>query len=126
MAKIMIIEDNPVHKLLLCHSMEDLKHETMPFFDIDSAKEELKKEKPDLFIVDIQIQESKKSSLAFIRDLLKSRYYKKIPIIIISAYVTKEDIKDELPGFDLKNVIEKPFNVDTITSKVKELLKGKK
>jgi DNA-binding NtrC family response regulator len=126
MAKIMIIDDNPVHNLLFCHSMEDLGHEPMNFFDVESAKEKLKEQVPDLFIIDMQIKESTKSSLGFIKELSKSRYYKEIPVIIISAYMTKDNIKEELPGFKLENVIEKPFNVDTITSKVKELLKRKK
>lgn len=126
MAKIMIIEDNPVHKLLLCHNMEDLGHETIGFFDVDSAKEKLKDEKPDLFIVDMLIKESSKSTLVFIKELSKSRFYKEIPVIIISAYMTKENIKDELPEFNSENVIEKPFNVDAITSKINELLIGGK
>jgi len=126
MAKIMIIEDNRVHNILLCHSMEDLGHEPMDFFEVESAQQKLKEQMPDLFIIDMQIQESTKSTLAFIKDLSKSKHTKDIPVIIISAYVTRENIKDELPWFNLENVIEKPFNVDTIAKKVKELLKGKK
>lgn len=67
-----------------------------------------------------------KSSCAFIKDLSKSKHTKNIPVIIVSAYVTRESIKEEMPWFDLENVIEKPFNVETIAKKVKELLKGKK
>jgi DNA-binding response OmpR family regulator len=126
MAKVMIIEDNKVHNLLLRHNMEDLGHEPLPFSDVESAREELEKQTPDLFIIDMQIKESRKSTLAFIKDLSKSRLYKHIPIIIISAYVTKEEIERELPKFNTDNVIEKPFNVETISAKVKELLKGKK
>jgi DNA-binding response OmpR family regulator len=126
MAKIMIIEDNPVHNLLLRHNMEDLGHEPLPFSDVESAKDELEKQTPDLFIIDMQIGDSRKSTLAFIKNLSKSRLYKNTPIIIISAYVTREDIDRELPKFNTDNVIEKPFNVDTISAKVRELLKGKK
>jgi len=126
MAKIMIIEDNPRHKTLLRYSMEDLGHEPMDFFDVESAKEKLKEQMPDLFIIDMHIHESSKSSLAFIKELQKSKYSKEIPVIIISAYVTRENIKVDLPWFNLENVIEKPFNVDTIAKKVKELLKEKK
>jgi response regulator RpfG family c-di-GMP phosphodiesterase len=57
---------------------------------------------------------------------MKSKLHKQIPIIIISGYVTKEDIGKELPGFDIENVIEKPFNVETIINRVKELLKKSK
>lgn len=124
--KVMIIEDNPVHNLLLCHNMEDLGHEPMSFGDVESAEEELEKQTPDLFIIDMHIRDSKKSTLAFIKYLSKNRLYKHIPIIIISAYVTKDYIKKELPKFNTDNVIEKPFNVETISAKVKELLKGKK
>jgi CheY-like chemotaxis protein len=126
MDKIMIIEDNPVHNLLLCHSIEDLEHEPMRFFDIDAAKEMLTQQKPDLIIIDIELHGSLKSSFGFIIDLTNSKDYRKIPVIIISGNVSKEDVKQELPFFNLDNFIEKPFNVETITSKVKELLKKKK
>lgn len=126
MAKIMIIEDNPVHNVLLCHNMEDLGHEPMGFNEVDPATKKLKDQIPDLFIIDMQIKESTTSTLAFIKDLSKSKQTRDIPVIIISAYMTSENIKDALPWFNLENVIEKPFNVDTITKKVKELLKGKK
>ena len=129
MAKIMIIEDNDVHNRLLCDNVEDLGHEAMTFFDVEPAKamlKELGQNVPELFIIDMQIKQSMKSSLDFIKFLSKSRHYKEIPVIIISAFMTKDNIKDELPGFNLDNVIEKPFNVETMTSKIKALLKGKK
>lgn len=126
MAKVMIIEDNPVHNMLLCHNMEDLGHEPMSFFEVEKAKEKMKEQIPDLFIIDMHIKESMKSTMAFIKDLSKSKHTENIPVIIVSAYVTRENIKAELPWFNLENVIEKPFNVDIIAKKVKELLKGKK
>lgn len=126
MANILIIEDNQVHRLLLRHTMEDLGHVPMDFHDVDMAKESLRTQFPDLFIIDMQINESTKSTLALIKDLSKSKHTRNIPVIIISAYLAKDNIRSELPGFDLDNVIEKPFNVETITKKVKELLSGKK
>jgi DNA-binding response OmpR family regulator len=122
----MIIEDNPVHNLLLCHSMEDAGHKPIPFFDYDAAKEELKSNTPDLFILDFQIEGIRTAALDFIKGLMKSKPHKKIPFIIVSAYVTKADIERELPGFGSENVIEKPFNVETITTRVRELLKKNK
>lgn len=106
--------------------MEDIEHEHLSFGDVESAKEELERQMPDLFIIDMQIRDSRKSTLAFIKDLSKSRLYKSIPIIIISAYATKDEIKRELPNFNTDSVIEKPFNVETISAKVKELLKSKR
>jgi DNA-binding response OmpR family regulator len=126
MAKIMIVEDNPVHNLLLCHGMEDLNHQPMPFFFLDKAKEELLNQEPDLLIIDVELNGGSKANLAFIIELSNSAAFREIPIIIISAYVSKEDIKKELPFFDLDYVIEKPFDVETITSKVRTLLKKKK
>jgi len=122
----MIVEDNPVHNVLLCHSMEDAGHKTLPFFEYESAKDELKKSTPDLFILDFQIEGSKTAALDFIKGLIKSKLHKQIPIIIVSAYVTKEYIENQFPDFNIENVIEKPFNVETIINKVKELLKKSK
>ncbi|MGE5342016.1 MAG: response regulator [Candidatus Omnitrophota bacterium] len=126
MAKIMIIEDNPVHKVLLSHIMEDLGYEPLGFFDVESARGELKDQMPDFFIIDMQLAESMKGTTAFIKDLHQSRYSRDIPVVIVSAHVPWENIKDGLPWFKPENVIEKPFNIESISRIVKELLNGKK
>lgn len=122
----MIIEDNPVHNTLLCYDMEDLGYQPMPFYDLESAREALKETIPGFLIIDVQIHENRKPTFVFITELLKTKKYRDIPIIIVSAYVTRDEIKSEIPGFPLDNVVEKPFNVDTISKMIKELLKGKK
>jgi CheY-like chemotaxis protein len=126
MSKIFIIEDNPVHRVLMCHVIEDLGHTPADFFDIEPAKKELEKEKPALFIIDINLNGSNKSSYNFIRELHANPIYKNIPIIIVSAFASKENVPQELPFFDTEYVLEKPFNPDSISAKVKALMKSKK
>ncbi len=120
----MIIEDNEVHNLLLCHSVEDMQHTHAEFFGIEKAKADLIENKPDLIIIDVEIQESRKASLDLLDELHKMKDYRDIPTIVISAVVSKEDILKQLPFLDSRYVIEKPFNIETITSKIRELLKN--
>lgn len=124
--KIMIIEDNPVHSLLVSHIVDDLKYEPHCFVDVESARVALEKLTPHLFIIDMNIQDSMNATKALIRDLRKKKQLKTIPILIISAFVTKEEIVDEFPGFDKDNVIVKPANVGDITDRIKRLLAAKK
>jgi CheY-like chemotaxis protein len=126
MANILIIEDNPVHNVLLCHCIEDLNHTPIPSSDVDEAKEYMEQKTPDLIIIDMELNGSREASYGLIMELLESKKLKHIPIIIVSAYVKEEDIKKKLPSFPVENLIEKPFNSDTISLKVKDLLKRKK
>jgi response regulator RpfG family c-di-GMP phosphodiesterase len=106
----------------MCDIVEDLGHEPRNFFDIDSAKTDLRQEIPDLFVIDMHIGDSMHTTKTFIRDILKNKKHKKIPIIIISAYVTKDDIQRDFPQLDTSNVIEKPASVKTISEKIEYLL----
>eukprot|EP01136_Pigoraptor_vietnamica_P013728 Opistho-1_new@55085 len=72
---------------------------------------------PDLIISDLEMPYV--NGLDFVRSLKTSGYYREIPIILLSAAYTLEDLKTKLPyHFDL--LIEKPFN----PSKLKETIKS--
>ncbi len=120
--KIMIIEDNPVHGLLMTHIAEDLNHIPFHYQEVNTARQELKKFTPDLFIIDMHINDSMNTTKAFICDLRKKKKLKSIPILIISAFVTKEEIVTEFPGFAPQDVILKPAKVEDISSRIKNLL----
>lgn len=118
MAKVMIIEDDLIHNRLICDIVEALGHRPLNFYEVDPAKEGLIRETPDLFVIDMQIRDSMNASKTFIRYLSKNKKYKRIPIIIISAYVTKNGIHEEFPFIDLENVIEKPAKTETIIKRI--------
>lgn len=126
MSNIMIIEDNPVHSLLMGHIAQDLGHTDVCFSHPDDAGEKLDEMKPDLIIVDINIKGALTESIRFIQDLHKSAASRDIPVIIVSAYVSWETIKADLPFFDPGNVLEKPFTPEEISVVIKNLLKKNK
>lgn len=123
MAKIMVIEDNEIHKTLICHGIEDMMHEPVPCADLDAAEKALAKETPDLFIIDVHLHDAKKPTFDFLKELSKSKYTKNIPVIVVSAYVTEKELVDAVPSFDKTNLLKKPFKMETITQKIDKLLK---
>jgi DNA-binding response OmpR family regulator len=110
----------------MTHIVEDLKHKPYHYYDVETARECLAEITPDLFIIDMHIEDSMNATKALIRDLRKKKKLKVIPILIISAFVTKEEITNEFPGFDPDNVIVKPANAGVISDRIKKLLKAKK
>ncbi len=74
---------------------------------------------PDLIISDLQMPYV--DGLDFVKSLKTSGYYRNIPIILLSAAYTLEELAQQLPyHFDL--LIAKPFNPTVLKKNIKALL----
>lgn len=74
---------------------------------------------PDLIISDLQMPYV--DGIDFVRSLKSSGYYREIPIILLSAAYSLEDLAAKLPySFDL--LVPKPFNPGTLKENIQSLL----
>jgi CheY-like chemotaxis protein len=74
---------------------------------------------PDLIISDLQMPYV--DGLDFVKTLKTSGYYRNIPIILLSAAYTLEDLAQQLPyHYDL--LVAKPFNPTNLKKDIKALL----
>ena len=74
---------------------------------------------PDLILSDIEMPYV--NGLDFVRSLKTSGYYREIPIILLSAAYTLDELKIKLPyKFDL--LIQKPFNPAKLKESIKSFL----
>lgn len=74
---------------------------------------------PDLIISDLEMPYV--DGLDFVRSLKTSGYYREIPIILLSAAYSLEDLVQKLPySFDL--LMPKPFNPTKLKETIKNLL----
>ena len=75
--------------------------------------------KPDLIISDLEMPYV--DGLDFVRNLKTSGYYREIPIILLSAAYSSEDLAKKLPyHFDL--LVPKPFNPTNLKNSIQQLL----
>lgn len=74
---------------------------------------------PDLIISDLEMPYV--NGLDFVRSLKSSGYYRDIPIILLSAAYSLEDLKVKLPyHFDL--LVPKPFNPGKLKESIKSFI----
>jgi len=74
---------------------------------------------PDLIISDLEMPYV--DGIDFVKSLKSSGYYREIPIIILSAAYSLEDLVSKLPyNFDL--LVPKPFNPASLKENIRGLL----
>jgi len=119
MNKIMIVDDEP-HILILVRSI--LEMEGYEVVEAQSGKEcltNLKKEKPDMILLDIRMPEE--NGWEICKKIKRAEETKDIPVAMFTVRSSKDDIKKSREcGADTH--ISKPFNMDELQATVKKLL----
>jgi len=120
MHKILIIDDLRENVFMLQNRLEKENYEIISANDGETGIEKAKKELPDLILLDIMMPG--KNGLQVCKELIEEEKTKDIPIIMVTAKVTADDIKIglEAGAFDY---IKKPFNKTELMARVKTALK---
>ncbi len=113
--EILVIDDNPDIRFLICNILKDQKFEVRSAANYDQAILEINKRLPDLAIIDIKLDKPNKDGI----DLLKiiNKKNKLIPIIMISGHATVQ-IAVESIRLGAYEFIEKPFSKEKILNYV--------
>lgn len=74
---------------------------------------------PDLIISDLEMPYV--DGLDFVKSLKTSGYYRNIPIILLSAAYSLEDLAEKLP-YSFNMLMPKPFNPDRLKESIQNLL----
>jgi DNA-binding response OmpR family regulator len=118
MAKtIMIIDDDRTTLILEKTRLEANHYEVLFAFDGEEALRIMKKNKPDLIVLDIQMPNM--NGYTFILELQKIKDFKNIPIIILTAHDSMQPIF-ELKG--VKDYLVKPVNMEQLLGKIQTVL----
>lgn len=116
---ILIVDDDPtVHKLITKKLPSD-HYRVRSVYDSQGAIDELKKERPDLVILDLMMPKS--SGIEVCRDIKSNDLTKEILVMILSA---KESQDDRIKGleFGADDYISKPFHLATLARKIEYML----
>ncbi len=119
--EILVIDDNPDIRFLICNILKDQKFEVRSAANYDQAVNEINKRIPDLAIVDIKLDKPDKDGI----DLLKliNKKNKITPVIMISGHATVQ-IAVEAIRLGAYEFIEKPFSKEKILNYVKRALES--
>lgn len=116
--KIMIVDDDPYIVKYMLDILTDNGYATCSASDGTEALEVLKKEKPDLVTLDLEMPNE--WGPRFYRKMSKDADFKKIPVIVISGL---SGIHLAIPGAVAS--FKKPFDPNKLLETIRETLEGK-
>jgi len=113
--KILVIDDEPQIVKYLTAFLEDNGYETCSASNGEEGMEVLRKEKPDLVTLDLQMPGD--TGTRFYRNMSKDKEFKDVPVIVVSG----------IPGRHLAvskpvAVFEKPIDRDKLLATVRETI----
>jgi CheY-like chemotaxis protein len=113
--KILVVDDEPHIVRYLTAFLEDSGYATCSAPDGEAALEVLRKEKPDLVTLDLQMPNE--TGTRFYRNMTKDKEFRDTPVIVISG----------IPGRHLAvskpvAVFEKPIDRDALLDTIKKII----
>ncbi len=113
--EILVIDDNPDIRLLVCNILEEQNFKVRTAANYDQAVFEINKRLPSLAIVDIKLDKPDKDGIDLLKLITKKN--KHIPVIMISGHATVK-VAVEAIRLGAYEFIEKPFSKEKIINYV--------
>lgn len=112
---VLIVDDIPVNIILLKTMLARINVQILTAVDGGQALETVRKLKPELVLLDIQMPVM--NGLEVLKEMKNSPELKDIPVIMVSAYTSPEDIKQSM-SLGASGFIKKPVIMDILLSSV--------
>lgn len=121
MTKIMVVDDDEKVVDLLRITLESEGYEVIPAFDGEDAIKKIENERPDLILLDIMMP--KIDGWEVCRKVKDDRKLRTIPVVMLTAKTQPTDRLLGIHACGADDYITKPFEIEQIVEKVKDLLK---
>jgi len=121
--KIVLIEDEEILSKVLCIELQEADFDVTLAEDGEAGLAAVKKVIPSLVLLDLVLP--KKHGFEVLTELKKSPKTRKIPVIILSALGSVEDMKKGLGLGAKAYLVKSQHGVGEIVNKIKEYLGGK-
>ncbi len=120
--KILIIDDEEVLRDIVRDLLEDEGYHVIDACDGEVALEVVK-DNPDIDIVIVDLNMPKKNGAEFIAELREAHLLLGVPIVVVSAVVTK-DTRKFVEKHNVTDFIHKPYEEDILLEKLSDFLKN--
>lgn len=122
--KILLLDDNPVHREVVFDGLEDFGFEVETAKNIEEAKGILESGfLPDLFILDIVIDLNNRGGVQFAQHIRENSAYNDAPILYISAHLDQMNIEKYMPEVVNEEILPKPFDFEDLINKIREVMR---
>lgn len=121
--KILVVDDNPIHRGLLANELADLGYEVERARDDEEGDANLTAFKPDLLVTDLVVRGDRNKIIRWVKRLRLETEYENLPILFVTAF--GEDMRAEVESITSSDVLLKPFDYEQILEKVRNLLQSK-
>ncbi len=118
--KILIVEDDPAIRDMLCFSLRHAGFDCEPAVDGEQGLDWLAKNKPDIILLDWMLPGI--DGIEFIRRLRSNEFIADIPVIMLTAKGGSDDMVKGL-GVGADDYINKPFSPPELVARIKALLR---
>lgn len=119
-ARILIVEDNPLNRLLIHDILELRGHEVHEAATVDEARAALDSVRPDLLLLDVQIPGG--GGEAIIREVRKRADLASLPIIAVTSLAMPGD-RERLLSIGFQGYLSKPIDTRTFGAAIESYLK---
>ena len=121
--EILVIDDNPDIRFLICNILKEQNFEVRSAANFDQAVLEINKRLPDLAVIDIKLDKPDKDGIDLLKLVINKN--KLTPVIMISGHATVQ-IAIEAIRIGAYEFIEKPFSKEKILNYVNRGLESSK
>jgi two-component system, cell cycle response regulator DivK len=119
-ARILIVEDNPLNRLLIHDILELRGHEVYEAATVDEARQTLASLRPDLLVLDVQIPGG--GGEAIIREVRKRDDLADLPIVAVTSLAMPGD-RERLLSIGFQGYLSKPIDTRTFGAAIESYLK---
>ena len=127
--KILVVDDDQDIRDSLRAVLESQQYSVMTAADFEEAKEKMKTEKPDLFILDVMLN-TRKDGFDISRALKNDPQFKNTPILMLTGVKQQTGIDFKVMAGDptwcpVDGFLDKPVKPDILLAEVERLLTGR-
>jgi CheY-like chemotaxis protein len=119
MARILVVEDNPLNLKLASVLLRTAGHEVVPAFDAEEAEEALAHGPPDLILMDLGLPG--KDGYSLTRELRQRPSTSQVPILAVTSFAMKGD-EERAIAAGCSAYLAKPIDGPTFLRRVDQLL----
>jgi CheY-like chemotaxis protein len=119
-ARILIVEDNQLNRLLIHDILELRGHEVLEAATVDEARRALASVRPDLLLLDVQIPGG--GGEAIIREVRSRAELNDLPIVAVTSLAMPGD-RERLLSIGFQGYLSKPIDTRTFGAAIESYLK---